>query len=240
MKYCAICRGERRIKLPTWPLMEASPAPELVPEVTFKEFDCPQCVPSVPYRRVRATKAVAEYSPETFARMQNPIQRTLAAKFGEYLLKEGLIKFTTDSLDDFTKPTITVTAHLGVVSADDTERTGAPGEFAYAEGDVPLAAKLERERQARIKRKNGDPDADYTLRPRARGVQVVRDADGNVSADSAAQALNELLADPERTVALPNGVFGRKKTKAELAAEAAKRREDFGGRFSGIDLGDFD
>jgi hypothetical protein len=135
---CDICRGEKRVRLPTTRELSASPDDyvefDLSPSADpgWKEFDCPQCTPMVPYRRVRATKVTTAYPADEYGRYQMPIERSLAARFGEYLLREGLIKFTTRGSKDLglIEDKITITAHLGVVAARDVVRAKAVPEVA--------------------------------------------------------------------------------------------------------------
>lgn len=134
---CDVCQGRKTIKVPTY--RETSMADEFgdgqppaqMDDSGSKEFGCPQCC-MVPFRRVRAMKVATAYPAEVFGRMQMPIERTLAARFGEYLHREGLIRFTTSGSADLgaVADKITVTAHLGVVSRDDTRRAGAVEEVA--------------------------------------------------------------------------------------------------------------
>lgn len=123
---CKVCRGSKQITLPLYEQID--------PSVTnsTKVFACPECVPTVPYKRVRAMKVTTAYPAEEFGRLQVPIERGMAARFGEYLMREGLIKFTTKGSADFGVPAekITITAHLGVVSATDVVRAGAEPEIA--------------------------------------------------------------------------------------------------------------
>jgi hypothetical protein len=86
---------------------------------------------------VRATKVVAQYEPEDFAKFQVPIERELASKFGQYLLREGLIRFSTDSMKDYSRTAITVTAHLGVVSNKDVKTAEATPEVALTRAPIP-------------------------------------------------------------------------------------------------------
>ena len=101
-------------------------------------------MPMVPYRKVRALKIVSSYGLTDFAKLQIPIERALADKFGQYLMKEGLLTFTTDyNPNNVDKSRITVTAHLGVVTKDNVARSGADAEVAFTQ--VPLT-KEERQR----------------------------------------------------------------------------------------------
>jgi hypothetical protein len=135
MPRCDICYDSKRVRLPTHRELGVVEPNNDVPDVMdagYKEFDCPQCVPMVPYRRVRAMKVTTGYPAEVFANMQVPIERGLAARFGEYLMREGLIKFSTSGSTDnggYDKK-ITVTAHLGVVSRAGTIKSGAIEEVA--------------------------------------------------------------------------------------------------------------
>jgi hypothetical protein len=147
---CDICRDAKVVLLPVHP--QSFRIVTGVPGDTTeaREFACPQCVPTVPYRRVRAMKVVSAYEAEYFGKYQMPIERTLAARFGEYLLREGLIRFTQRGSKDFgeMEKKIVVTAHLGVVSRDDTVRAGATPEVA-----ATAQPKLKRSLTEREKRK---------------------------------------------------------------------------------------
>ena len=156
MPICDICNGSKRVRLPTTPEMTVleSPMNEIVSlPAAWKEFDCPQCVPMVPYRRVRAMKVATSYEAEQFGKYQMPIERGLAARFGEYLMREGLIRFTTSGSKDLgpMDSKITITAHLGVVSREDQVTAGADPEVALTAAP-PLPNKLQRQAFERIKR----------------------------------------------------------------------------------------
>lgn len=145
---CDVCRGEKKIRVATFPDVEPESGDGML-ESPFesqssKEFDCPQCC-MVPYRRVRAMKVSTAYPPEVFSKAQAPIERGLAARFGEYLYREGLIKFTTAGSEDFgfREEKITVTAHLGVVTREDVKRAGAEAEIALTKAP-PLPESVRR------------------------------------------------------------------------------------------------
>jgi len=146
MPYCDVCRGEKTVNLAVWPLMElsgeAAETEVSITNPTFKEFPCPQCC-MVPFKRVRATKVTTTYPASDFAKLQMPIERGLAARFGEYLYREGLIKFTTEGSADFgpVRDKIAVTAHLGVVAAKDVKRAGSDPEVALTPAP-PLPDRL--------------------------------------------------------------------------------------------------
>lgn len=130
---CNVCSGNKRIRVPTYNGLDVIESGDALPRPgLWEEFDCPKCVPMVPYRRVRATKVTTAYDAEYYGKFQMPIERSLAARFGEFLLREGLIKFTTTGSKDFGRmeDKIIVTAHLGVVSPDDVKRAGAVAEVA--------------------------------------------------------------------------------------------------------------
>lgn len=162
MPMCSICGGSQRVKLPIrFAEMSVNMADEFgdgpvasVPQCSFKEFDCPQCVPMVPYRRVRAMKVATAYEAEQFGKYQTPIERGIAARFGEYLMREGLIRFTTSGSKDLgaMDSKITITAHLGVVTREDVAKTGAEPEVAVTAAPKAVMAKIERQRAERIKR----------------------------------------------------------------------------------------
>lgn len=157
MPICDICNGSKRVRLPTTPEMTVleSPMNEIVSlPAAWKEFDCPQCVPMVPYRRVRAMKVATSYEAEQFGKYQMPIERGIAARFGEYLMREGLIRFTTSGSKDLgaMDSKITITAHLGIVTREDVAKAGAEPEIAMTAAPKAMMAKIERQRAERIKR----------------------------------------------------------------------------------------
>lgn len=134
---CDVCQGSKTIRVPTYRDVAATGDNDFdsLPEVVdppYKEFDCPQCVPRVPYRRVRAMRVVTAYPAEQYGKFQMPIERSMAARFGEYLLREGLITFASSGSKDFGKmgDKIVVTARLGVVSREDAIKAGAVPEVA--------------------------------------------------------------------------------------------------------------
>lgn len=144
---CDICNDSRKVTLAVWPTMEVSDfgddsSPSTISDASSREFPCPQCR-MVPFRKVRAMKVSTAYKPEDFAKMQMPIERGLAARFGEYLYREGLIKFSTSGSADFgaVADKITVTAHLGVVTREDAKRAGAEAEVALTRAP-PLPDRL--------------------------------------------------------------------------------------------------
>jgi hypothetical protein len=152
---CDICRDTKRVTLVRHVEMNAvDQFSDAAIHATFnaKEFDCPQCVPKVPYKRVRAMKVSTAYDAESFGKFQMPIERMLAARFGEYLLREGLIRFTQSGSKDFgiAADKITVTAHLGVVSPKDVEKSGAVAEVALTE-PIPIPKKLTARQVQRLK-----------------------------------------------------------------------------------------
>lgn len=155
MPTCNICRDNKRIRLPTYSDLNACDQfdegfnmPEAA-DAGWKEFDCPQCVPMVPYRRIRATKIATAYQAAEFGKYQMPIERGLAARFGEHLLREGLIRFTTDSLNNYNNEKVTITAHCAVVSPEDTRKAGTVEEVATVPAP-PLPKKLTRQERERI------------------------------------------------------------------------------------------
>lgn len=173
MPYCDVCRGEKTIRVACWPAMEASPVEDYdtavsTQSVPSKEFPCPQCS-MVPFKRVRAMKVTTAYPVETFAKMQVPIERGLAARFGEYLMREGLIRFTQTGSKDFgmMENKITVTAHLGVVGRKDVERAGAAEEVAMT-GAPALPERLKQQlklgpKARRWQPNNAKPEVEITF-----------------------------------------------------------------------------
>lgn len=157
-KYCDVCQGTRCVRLARYPEQLVAPdydedfdLPKSL-DAMFKEFPCPQCTPTVPYRRVRAMKVITEYEADYFGKFQMPIERSLAARFGEYLLREGLIRFTQNGSKDFGKMTdkIMVTAHLGVVSRENVERAGAVPEIGVTKAPA-LPRKITDKERVRLR-----------------------------------------------------------------------------------------
>lgn len=154
---CDICQGSKRIRVPRRSEMSVidydyrNDSVNAVSDTGWKEFDCPQCVSMVPYRRVRAMKLVTTYGAEEFGRLQVPIERSLAARFGEFLLREGLVRFSQRSLTDLGDPTskIEVTAHLGVVSREDVVKSGAVPEIAVSKAPALPKRLLDRNPNAK-------------------------------------------------------------------------------------------
>lgn len=120
----------------------------------WREFDCPQCTRTVPYRRVRAMKVIAAYPADEVGKYQMPIERALAARFGEYLLREGMIKFTYSGTKDFgaTADRVRITAHLGVVGHADVVKSGAVPEIATS--TPPLPRRLTERERGKLRVKN--------------------------------------------------------------------------------------
>lgn len=145
---CDVCQGSKRIRVPSYRAL----SDDGDVGVGFKEFDCPQCVPTVPYRRVRAVKIATSYEAETFGKFQMPIERALAARFGEYLLREGLIRFSTTGSRDMGQmdSRIGIVAHLGVVSREDVTLAGADAEVALI-SPPPVPRKLTDRERARLR-----------------------------------------------------------------------------------------
>lgn len=148
---CDICQDSRLVRLPKYAEVnmcdQFNDGMPTTADPGWKEFPCPQCTPQVPYKRVRAMKVAVAYDAETFGKMQVPIERGLAARFGEYLMREGLIRFTTEGSTDFGRggrPQITITAHLGVVSRENVAKSGAVEEVAFTKR--PPLPKFQRER----------------------------------------------------------------------------------------------
>lgn len=146
---CKVCGGERKIRLPFHDrlLPNAYEADEVAQSARaeYGTYDCPQCVPMVPYRRVRAKKITAAVDAVDFGKFQVPIQRQLAQKFGEFLLREGLIWFTSDNLDDGPgswRQTIEVTARCNVVDRTGGEVSGAEARMEVAEAEVTAPRKI--------------------------------------------------------------------------------------------------
>jgi len=155
---CDVCNDNKRIRLPTMRRLECTASqlddtPISATDPGWKEFDCPQCVPLVPYRRVRALSLVTKYPADDFGKYQMPIERSLAARFGEYLLREGLLRFVHSGSADMGTPSdkITVTARLGVVSREDTLKSGAVPEVALAVSPK-IPQKLTRQERDRLDR----------------------------------------------------------------------------------------
>lgn len=150
---CPVCVGTKRILLPLHGEITsvlASPVTEpLSSTVSAEEFPCPKCQ-MVPFKQVRAMKVCARYAVEEYGRVQVPIERSLAARFGEYLMREGLITFTQDNIDDkdFRKTTVNVTAHLGVVDKASTLKANATAEVAFTKAPKLSPSLTDRQRRA--------------------------------------------------------------------------------------------
>jgi len=133
----------------------------------------------VPFRRVRAMKVVTAYPAEYYGKFQMPIERSLAARFGEYLLREGLIRFTSTGSSDLGPPSekITVTAHLGVVTPKDAKKAGAVPEVAVAA--APAISQSITERQKRKLRLKYDAAVEWKppAAPWAQDEQVTDEFD---------------------------------------------------------------
>lgn len=149
MPSCDICRGSGKINLPIHHDWRVEPeACEMSPAimVAHKTFDCPQCVPTVPYRRVRAARLVSEHDLAQGQKFQMPIQRQLASQFGTYLMREGLLQF---SVDMTTEPgRCRVRAEIGVVTPANVEKSGATTEGNEA-NEVAISKKLQRQLRER-------------------------------------------------------------------------------------------
>jgi len=146
---CKVCGGERKIRLPFHDrlLPNAYEADEVaqIANVDYGTYDCPQCVPMVPYRRVKAKKVTAIVDAVEFGKFQMPLQRQLAAKFGEFLLREGLIWFTTDNVDDGPgswRKNIEVTARCNMVDRTGGEVSGAEARMEVAEAELTAPRKV--------------------------------------------------------------------------------------------------
>jgi hypothetical protein len=153
---CDICQDSRRVRLIRHHELQCAPTPaeEMTSlDLMYREFDCPQCVPVVPYKRVRALKLVSEYDVDKARQFQEPIKRGLASVFGEYLLRKGLINFTTDESDRMSSGKIKIVAEMGAVTPANAEKAGALVE-AVETDPPPLKTRLiqrmrEREKAAR-------------------------------------------------------------------------------------------
>jgi hypothetical protein len=146
---CDICQDSKRVRLVRHQLQCApTPAEEMVDVGhAYREFDCPQCVPTVPYQKVRALKLITEYDVEQARRFQEPIKRSLAAAFGQYLLRNGLINFTSDDSDRSMSGRTKIVAEMGAVTLANAEKAAALVEA--VETDPPqLSAKLQQRARA--------------------------------------------------------------------------------------------
>jgi hypothetical protein len=105
-----------------------------------REFDCPQCTKAVPFRRVRAVRIISKVEAEQFGKYQNPIERGLARQFGEYLMKEGLIRF---GMNDETASMVSVNAEINIVTPTIARLAGVkPAEFEVEVDPPPLPARI--------------------------------------------------------------------------------------------------
>lgn len=147
---CDICQDSRRVRLLRHHELQCAPTPAeemMSVDMMYRDFDCPQCVPMVPYRKVRALKLVSEYDVDYGRRFQEPIKRSLAAVFGEFLLRKGLINFTTDESDRLSSGKIKIVAEMGTVTPANAEKAGALVE-AVETDPPPLKTRLiQRQRQ---------------------------------------------------------------------------------------------
>jgi hypothetical protein len=133
---CDICGGSKQVTLPIrFASITMDQSDPTALEENSRQFDCPQCVKTVPYRRVRALRCVTKVAYEQFGKYQNPVERGLAEKFGAYLMKEGLIKFGASNLDDFTQTMVQVSAEIAVVTQANAKIAGA--QVLEAEADAP-------------------------------------------------------------------------------------------------------
>jgi predicted RNA-binding Zn-ribbon protein involved in translation (DUF1610 family) len=122
-----------------------TPAEEMVSlDQTYRDFDCPQCVPMVLYRKVRAVRVVSDYDVDRARKFQEPIKRGLAAVFGEYLFRKGLITFTADESERLSSGNIKIIAEMGIVNTKDAETAGAAVE-AVETDPPPLSPILQRQ-----------------------------------------------------------------------------------------------
>ena len=146
---CDICQDRKRVRLIRHRELVVSDnggrddfSITQIDDEGFRDFPCPQCVPMVPYQKVRAAKVISEYDVDYVRRLQEPIKRSLAAAFGEYLLRNGLISFSTEA--DRLSGKIRVVAEMGAVDPEDAETAGARVDA--VETDAPrLSPKLQRQ-----------------------------------------------------------------------------------------------
>lgn len=129
MMTCDICGGSKRVRLPVHRKLNVSAqfadlADEDKIAETSREYDCPQCVKKVEYRRVKAVKIVQRVDAIDFGRYQNPLERGLSQQFGTYLMKEGLIKFgVEDDPADATR--VFIAAAINIVTQANAKIAGA-------------------------------------------------------------------------------------------------------------------
>jgi hypothetical protein len=161
---------------------------------------------------VRALKIISAVDAVDFGRFQMPMQRKLAAQFGEYLMREGLIWFTTDNLDGpaaFNRQTVEVSARCNVVSREGGEVSGAEGRMEAADAELTTPQKILNQM---ARRKQGLPIRD--------GVRVV------------------VIEEPEE-IFKPEG-SRKPKGRRDRVREDRERAEAMGNRFSGLELDDYD
>lgn len=120
---CEVCRDEKRIRLPLYYELDVMAADQnTIPDVskeTWRDFDCPQCS-MVPFRRVSAAKAEKRCRVEEFYQIQTAIQRQLASRIGDFLLREDCVTFT--SVAEPAEGMVAVRAEIYVVGPDDAKK----------------------------------------------------------------------------------------------------------------------
>lgn len=209
---CPICRGQGRVTLPLYEPLTVLDYEQTasVPRAQFETFDCPKCTKVVPYKRVRATKVISMVDAVEFAKFQVPMQRQLAARFGEYLLREGLIWFTTDNLDGNRNVMVEVSARCNVVDRLSGEMAGAESRMGVTVADVAAPENIKRQI---ARRKAG---------------QSLREV--NITALEPDDFVPEKIFEPESQVRRPSP---RDKLRA-----SREKVEAMGDRFSGLELDD--
>jgi hypothetical protein len=144
---CDICQGTGHVRLIRHRELQCAPTPaeEMIAlDQMYRTFPCPQCVPMVPYRKVCANRVISEYDVDEARKFQEPIKRSLAAAFGVYLLRKGLISFTTDESERLSNGTIKIIAEMGAVAIENAEKAGASVDVVETDAP-PLPAKLQRQ-----------------------------------------------------------------------------------------------
>lgn len=219
---CDICQDNKFISLPirrdlSVEDMIGDYSIPVKAEDTSRTFPCPQCTKMVPFERVRAMRAVTRVDFETFGKLQNPVERSLAQQFGAYLHKEGLIRFDNDSLNN-KGTSVKIRATLNVVLPENAESAEA---LAVAIDGELIPKKIVRQMKTRAERGDGLVSG-YTVpdAPDARGTPWIPRA---------------FVPETEVDDIL---VTTATKSKREILKEAAASRAGVTSRFSGIDFGD--
>lgn len=166
---CEVCQGRGSVNLPLHREMAVVDkfddfSTPLSEGEDYRNYPCPECGKSektVPYRRVRCVRVMheADIAQLGFA---IPIQRSLAARFGEYLMKKGYVTFTTDrTTDDKLLERVRFIAEMGAVLPEDAVIAGAPLD--ESEAEMKISAKLRDQMAGLGVRYRWRPEVDINL-----------------------------------------------------------------------------